>query len=180
MNKLLAKAARYRSSRGFGIHSPFAYDFVVNTLRQPLPYYVYGDITATTSGDGHLLRLLVRVLCNLRPATVITYGPLATEASRVVTLTLGRNAALSPARKGGEGMPGEAPEFLFADIKTCPLEEAKAVLDGGGSVMISLRDSGPATTLDELCCRGMSFVSRNTIIIVGRPDLPRQQYKVNF
>lgn len=32
----------YRHSRGFGIHSPFAFSFVCNVLCERLPYYAYG------------------------------------------------------------------------------------------------------------------------------------------
>ena len=32
---------RHRRSKGFGIHSPFAFNFVLNVLRERLPYYNY-------------------------------------------------------------------------------------------------------------------------------------------
>ena len=35
---------RYHRSRGFGIHSPFAFKFVLNVLRERLPYYAYEDL----------------------------------------------------------------------------------------------------------------------------------------
>jgi len=38
--------SRHHRSGGFGIHSPFAYWFVLHVLRQRLPYYAYDDITA--------------------------------------------------------------------------------------------------------------------------------------
>lgn len=36
--------SRYHKSNGFGIHSPFAFKFVLNVLRERLPYYAYEDI----------------------------------------------------------------------------------------------------------------------------------------
>ena len=30
---------RYRHGKGFGIHSPFAFSFVLKVLRERLPYY---------------------------------------------------------------------------------------------------------------------------------------------
>lgn len=35
---------RYNRSKGFGIHSPFAFNFVLKVLRERLPYYAYDDI----------------------------------------------------------------------------------------------------------------------------------------
>lgn len=35
---------RYRRSKGFGIHSPFAFKFVLNVLREHHAYYAYSDI----------------------------------------------------------------------------------------------------------------------------------------
>lgn len=36
--------SRYHKSNGFGIHSPFAFYFVLRVLRERLPYYAYADI----------------------------------------------------------------------------------------------------------------------------------------
>ena len=36
--------SRYHRSSGFGIHSPYAYQFVRHVWRQPLPYYAYEGI----------------------------------------------------------------------------------------------------------------------------------------
>ncbi|MDD2961153.1 MAG: hypothetical protein PHR45_03605 [Muribaculaceae bacterium] len=33
--------SRYHASNGFGIHSPFAFNFVIRVLRERLPYYCY-------------------------------------------------------------------------------------------------------------------------------------------
>lgn len=37
--------SRYHKSNGFGIHSPFAFYFVLRVLRERSPYYVYDDIS---------------------------------------------------------------------------------------------------------------------------------------
>lgn len=42
--KYLNAWSRHHRSGGFGIHSPFAYQFVRNVWRQPLPYYAYGGM----------------------------------------------------------------------------------------------------------------------------------------
>ena len=42
--RYLTSWSRHHRSGGFGIHSPYAYQFVRNVWRQPLPYYAYGDL----------------------------------------------------------------------------------------------------------------------------------------
>ena len=43
-NKYFNAWSRHHRSGGFGIHSPYAYQFVRNVWRQRLPYYAYGGI----------------------------------------------------------------------------------------------------------------------------------------
>lgn len=38
---------RYKRSKGFGIHSPFAFNFVLKVLRERCQYYAYDDILAS-------------------------------------------------------------------------------------------------------------------------------------
>lgn len=38
---------RYKRSKGFGIHSPFAFNFVLRVLRERCPFYAYDDIHAS-------------------------------------------------------------------------------------------------------------------------------------
>ena len=63
---VLAYYKRWRHSKGFGIHSPFAYRFITEVLCQPLPYYSYSRI-----GSDKDLRLLVRLLAFFRPERIM-------------------------------------------------------------------------------------------------------------
>ncbi len=56
---------RFKRSKGFGIHSPFAYSFVVDVLREKLAYYAYDKIRETrenarvlASGEGSKVRII--------------------------------------------------------------------------------------------------------------------------
>ena len=61
---------RYRVSRGYGVHSPFAYRFIIRVLRETLPYYGFdrlnslrGDMSAADA------RLLFRITdCRVQTA----------------------------------------------------------------------------------------------------------------
>lgn len=44
IKRYLTAIRRYHRSKGHGIHSPFAFSFVLNVLRERLPYYSYDDL----------------------------------------------------------------------------------------------------------------------------------------
>lgn len=81
--------ARHHRSRGFGIHSPFAFHFVTEVLRERLPYYSYDYIrrqrhAAVKATRHHLLhpsiisnknaRQLFRVTNFFNPAFIAQFG----------------------------------------------------------------------------------------------------------
>lgn len=43
LKRTLKAPDRFRTSKGFGVHSPFAYAFITRVLRESLPYYAYSD-----------------------------------------------------------------------------------------------------------------------------------------
>lgn len=76
---------RYRVSRGYGVHSPFAYRFIIRVLRETLPYYGFdrlnslrGDMSAADA------RLLFRITDFFRPATVCVTGTHAAQARSII------------------------------------------------------------------------------------------------
>lgn len=48
--------SRYHASNGYGIHSPFAFNFVLKVLRERLPYYSYTQIERTRKTVINALR----------------------------------------------------------------------------------------------------------------------------
>lgn len=44
IKQYLTALRRYHRSKGHGIHSPFAFKFVLNVLRERLPYYAYEEL----------------------------------------------------------------------------------------------------------------------------------------
>lgn len=81
---------RYWRSRGFGVHSPFAFYFITNVMRQSYSYYAYESIhylhgvirqTLRHSASGHkrimkerTARLLFRIVNHFNPANVLQIG----------------------------------------------------------------------------------------------------------
>lgn len=80
---------RYRQSKGFGIHSPFAFNFVLKVLRERCPYYAYEVINAarwetsrlasTAKERRNLLsfknaKMIFRITCHFNPSSILQIG----------------------------------------------------------------------------------------------------------
>jgi hypothetical protein len=107
--RYLSAWSRHHRSGGFGIHSPYAYRFVRNVWRQPLPYYAYGDLglligtiqDGTTRQqrremdliDEREARLLFRVTNFFNPQRILQLG-LATGVESVAMLAVNRESRL--------------------------------------------------------------------------------------
>ena len=101
--------SRHHRSGGFGIHSPFAYQFVRNVWHQRLPYYAYdgihqliGTIKANTTQQQrrHMdlisepeARLLFRLTNFFNPARVLQVGA-ATGVESVAMMEVNRASRL--------------------------------------------------------------------------------------
>ena len=90
LDRLLSYPARWRRSRGFGVHSPFAYNFITKVLREKdAEYYAYAEIAAfcpraRRAGFNEIFagkdmsipeaHLLFRILCHFNPTEIIEIG----------------------------------------------------------------------------------------------------------
>ena len=109
LKRYLNAWSRHHRSGGFGIHSPYAYRFVRQVWRQPLPYYAYAGIrqlqttikAATTREQRRKLdlisykeaRLLFRVSNFFNPARILQVGA-ATGVESVAMLEVSRRSRL--------------------------------------------------------------------------------------
>ena len=90
LDRLMSYPARWRRSRGFGVHSPFAYHFITKVLREKdAEYYAYAEIAAfcpraRRAGFNEIFagkdmsvpeaHMLFRVLCHFNPTEIIEIG----------------------------------------------------------------------------------------------------------
>ncbi|MCM1449167.1 MAG: hypothetical protein NC082_02385 [Clostridiales bacterium] len=165
---------RWWRSRGFGIHSPFAYDFITNTLRCHHGYYEYRAIEQLQPAVQPQLKLLLRVVCRLRPRSFLPMGALAHDAIRVVTSV---DSSIVVATNS------EHTDMLF--ISNHARYDTRQLLDclnSGGTVLFdSQNDNRHAIgQLRQVMQHGMTFSNGKCFIAVGRNDLPRQHFELNF
>ncbi|MCM1333164.1 MAG: hypothetical protein NC248_11220 [Bacteroides sp.] len=89
LKRLLTSFNRYKRSKGFGVHSPFAFYFILNVLRERLPYYAYANIevrrnmalnlSARISRHRRVIsiknaKMLFRIACYFNPKSILQIG----------------------------------------------------------------------------------------------------------
>lgn len=164
--------SRLRHSRGFGIHSPFAYDLLMNTLREPSAYYIYDIINTMPTAWRGDLRLLVRLISRLRPESFRATGTIAPTAGRVAVLT---DSAIV--------VDSANPDMLvIGDSAVITPAEAVNCFERGGTVLVFDVQASPsvAQAIVDMHNYGMTFCNGRTLIAVGRRDLPRQHFELYF
>ena len=86
LDRLAKRYRRWRHTRGFGIHSPYAYRLLTDSLRPGARYGYYGDTDISAAVEGwrvqtnasgraahrleHRCRLLLRLLAATNPSTL--------------------------------------------------------------------------------------------------------------
>lgn len=160
---------RWRHGRGFGVHSPFAFDFIRSELRPPrgYGYYLYEQIPQSKEYSAGTLQLLFRVSQRLQPQTAAVGGP--AEISRALQL------ACPTIRIGSE-----TPDLLVvAEDKDCNVQEFKhlVILPPYTSAKLALWQR----VLSE-SKSGMSFGGSHSraLVYVANPKLPRQDFDIRF
>ena len=149
---------RLRHSKGFGIHSPFAFSFVLRVLREKCAYYAYSDIeerrrlairlVAEEEGEHPRIisqknaKMLFRIACYFNPSNMVQIG---TSYGVSTTAVLEREGVIV------------ARNLLVSDLVVGFVREVTSELD-----------------------YGMTFTNGRIVVIVGYKHLPRQRFNLWF
>lgn len=177
-------------SRGFGIHSPFAFRFITAVLRGRGAYYAYPALKqlSVNSREFRDNTVIFRIVCDLCPDLVLL-GPDAREGlsatighadSRVPLMEIDPDSAESRALVS-EAVTAAVRPMLY--LCSAPQGAAVAVREVFGREGIVIADSLPADTCEELksqLVNGMTFTNGRMTVMVSRRDLPRQDFEINF
>ena len=180
-------------SRGFGIHSPFAFRFISRVLRERGEYYAYGELRRLAGSQRRFreLSLLFRLVCHFRPAAVRVVGE-PDEGVRGAVRLADSGAVLIEERdrangsNRSDGADGTDGVWLMVIFEDAPLadgglvDEALEVLERGGGVVCRDVDAGMLAGLKSRLENGMTFTNGHLTVLVGRHDLPRQDFELNF
>lgn len=141
----------WRTGLGFGVHSPFAFEFIRNVLRNPHRFYAFRK--EITEADQ---RLLFRVVNHFNPVVVALIGAETDSARRVIACCCPRARFVSD--------PGGA-DFIY--------------LAPGAAVPAEFRVLY-AADLAEPPADAMTFSNGRTCVAVRRPTLPPQSFRLTF
>lgn len=172
-------------SRGFGIHSPFAFRFVTSVLRERGEYYAYAELRRIAHSGARFadLSLLFRLVCFFEPSVFGVYGDFGVQPRKTVALADSRVRIMD--MNGSAGSGDVVPDLLYAGtggkyLDAIMLATAFRVLHEEGIVVC--RGLPPDTLAGLKSCleNGMTFTNGTVTILVSRHDLPRQDFEVNF
>ena len=93
LKQILVWLKRFRYRCGYGVHSPFAFDFITNVIYEKASYYAYGEIEndnrasrakAVKKESNHskkVNRLLFRLVNRVQPEAIIDAGKQGVDSS---------------------------------------------------------------------------------------------------
>lgn len=197
---------RWRRSKGFGVHSPLAYQLITRVLcEDEVAYYAYSEIDALCPRNRRITgesmfggrdfsiseaRLLFRVLCHFNPSNVIELGNGMEVTNTIIARALPRvKTQLWTPGRHPEVKPDELTFLLVNDVPGEAYPEArKFILDtiATGAVTFGRGHRNNPHMLHmwrEVTAAlpfGMSFTNDDVGIIVARRDLPRQDFVLDF
>lgn len=147
----------WRHSRGFGVHSPWAYSLITEALRPHGVYHAYREIDTAFGSRAKLAKMVMRVLLWLRPCRIDSGGDADWELIARLSGSIG---------EGGAVMIVDNPDALIApDIETIIFTCLNSP-DGRRAWQQLIADSeAPAMAIDTH--RSLGILSR-------RQGLPKQ------
>ena len=159
--------------RGFGIHSPFAFDFVRRVIAQPCSFYCYTKLDAAARRNDvspSLLRLIFRVALFFRPSEVSYLGACSPVVKVAVDFACPR-----PNKCDGARMVIASGSLEESELNVA----MKCAQDGGTVMFLDLKsDASASSAVWAAAEHGMMFCGSDTAIYVGLHHLPRQSFNV--
>ncbi|MDE5635752.1 MAG: hypothetical protein K2I52_05545 [Muribaculaceae bacterium] len=162
---------RYRHSRGFGIHSPLAFRIITEIINSGgTGYYTETAATLPAGMSREDYRRIVALICLLRPGSVTTGHKVLDQA-----ITTDIDSAIKTDTT-------EPDMIVVCDSRLPHPALLGTCLERGGTVIITdsrnLRDQ--ISKILHGMGHGISLSGKRMVIAIGRRDIPRQHFELNF
>lgn len=205
LKEIIEYPAMWRTSHGFGVHSPFAYNFITKVIgERDAAYYAYSEIAAFcpkskkasfneifAGRDMSISEgcLIFRILCHFNPKEIFEIGH-GHEVTNVILRNAVPAAKVTFLHHNENAFPTSEGEPVIV-VNQCSHEHRDFTVDFirkvivGRDAVIVIRNmrTVPAFKglLEEVIAtvpHGMVFTDGWTAVFVARRSLPRMQFKV--
>lgn len=177
---------RWRHSRGFGVHSPFAYDLVKNAIApgRDYSYYGYYDIDCAMLKTGadvdthmrHDARLLLRLLVFLRTKNMLLY-----PGNQMVLVRTAKAAGVRCRELTKGSLTAATHETLIVIEGNTPLQEGIAEAIGRGAAVMTLDpDDKLRALIAGSMTNGLSMEGKRILIAIPRQQMAPTSYSMKF
>ena len=93
LTRPVVRLRRLTHRRGYGVHSPFAFEYITRVVLEHTPYYIYSDVERAEAGQAtsrgrawamreprRVKRLLLRISNRARPSRILDIGAASSAA----------------------------------------------------------------------------------------------------
>ncbi|MCH5240783.1 MAG: hypothetical protein J1F38_11215 [Muribaculaceae bacterium] len=172
---------RWRHSKGFGVHSPFAYRFVTDVVNPGnYGYYAYSRIGLLLKGaektDANLIslvRFLIRLSIFLNAKRIVSAG-LRGRESEIAASALG-----IPFTTIQEACGTKVGDLIFFD-KTIPDKLLKESIEKGIAIFARNPDAETNRMLTAPLSRGLLLKERDYLLLIPRKEMAYLSYDMDF
>lgn len=172
---------RWRHSRGYGVHSPFAYKFVTDVLRPgPYGYYSYHDIEPNLKGmEIHDYKLIRKIKFVIRLANLL-------KSRRIISACgsrLGEVASLAlrlPSVEGGKENQIFSPRDLYLIEKTTEVPILNDAIEKGASILALNPTKSIRSILERKLPYGLLLAGSHSVILIPRPEMAYTSYLISI
>lgn len=192
---------RFRHRRGYGVHSPFAFNFITYVVYERGAYYAYRELKkkyggGVWTGDAYALKcrkLLFRLANYVHPKVILLYGEVGKEVEAYLKAGCSSAAMYRlqiEGRKENSGPEecGPADKLIYVHDKVSPLWWAgiiaQCTTDTSMCILKGIHGSEEARKTWETVCHmpqvGVTFDLYDYGILFFDKTKLKQHYIVNF
>lgn len=180
---------RWRHSKGYGIHSPFAYRFVTDVLNpKSYGYYAYWNIDELLKGKEnsdyrliHRVKFIIRLAIFLNSKCILSQkncreAEIAAKSLHLEWLNVNKQ----------RGLNFEKPQLLIIDDSFSDVKFIKSYLSGLkdniGDSRMAVMAINPKKEIRQLLetpiSRGVLFTDSHRLILIPRPEMAYISYPI--
>ncbi len=167
---------RFRRSRGFGVHSPFAYGFITQVLRCRYRFYCWDNLEPEVRSSGGIrwndARALFRTLNQFRPARVYISPGSTGIIEKIVRAWSGKCEILYN--------PSGAMFHIVSGEEFTAVSAGDQSDDGMIYFCLNVAGNHGWDSLLKSMTRGQTFTNSTTGIAVCDHKLPRHHFEISY